>query len=83
MQMKSTRKYHGSLQPCSLGKTEALSSTQSKKNVESTVENCEKETSCLNFVQPDFYQSSFLILSFVEEEFSEEDDNVSDVEVAK
>ena len=39
----------------SLGKTEASSSTQTKNNVETTVENCEKESSCLNFVQPDFY----------------------------
>ena len=45
----------------SLGKTEASSSTQTENNVESTVENCEKETSFLNFVPPDFYQASFLI----------------------
>ena len=34
----------------SLGKTEASSSTQTENNVESTAENCEKKTSCLNFV---------------------------------
>ena len=56
--------------------------TQSENNVESTVESCEKETSCLSFVQPDFYQAFFMISDFAEEEFSEEDDNVSDVEVA-
>ena len=44
----------------SSGKTEASSSsTQTENNVVSTVENCEKETSSLNFVQPDFYQASF------------------------
>ena len=67
----------------SLRKTEASFSTQTENNLESTVENCEKETSCLNFIQPDFYQASFLISNFAEEEFSEEDDNVNDVEVAK
>ena len=46
------------------------------------MENCEKETSCLNYVQPDFYQASFMISNFAEEEFSEEDNNVSDVEAA-
>ena len=55
----------------SLGKTEASSSTQTENNVESTVENFEKETKCLNFDQPDFYQASFMISDFVEEEFSE------------
>ena len=44
--------------------------------------NCGKEMSCLNFVRPDLYQASFMISNFAEEEFSEEDDNVSDVEVA-
>ena len=34
----------------SLGKIEASSSTQTKSNAESTVGNCEKEISCLNFV---------------------------------
>ena len=67
----------------SLGKNETSSSTQTENNVESTVENSEKETSCLNFVQPDFYQASFMISNFAEEEFSEEDDNISDVEVAQ
>ena len=65
----------------SLGKTEASSSTQTENNVESTVENSEEETSCLKFVQPDFYKASFMISNFTEEEFSEEDDNASDVEV--
>ena len=69
-------KYH------SLGKTEASSSTQTENNAESTVGNCEKEMSCLNFVQPGLYQASFMISNFAEEEFSEEDDNVSNVEVA-
>ena len=41
----------------SLDKTELSSSTQTKNNVESTVENCEKETSFLKLVQPDFYQA--------------------------
>ena len=40
----------------SLGKTEASSSTQTESNVVSTAENCEKETSCLTFVQPNIYQ---------------------------
>ena len=65
----------------SLGKTEASSSTQTENNVESAVENCEKETSCLKFAQTDFYQASFMISNFTEGEFSEEDANVSDVEV--
>ena len=43
----------------SLGKTEASSSAQTENNIESTVENCEKENSCLNFVKPKFL-SSFL-----------------------
>ena len=64
----------------SLGKTEASSSTQTENNVESTVENFE-ETSCLKFVQPDFYQASFMISNSTKEEFSEEDGNVSNVEV--
>ena len=34
----------------SLGKTGASSSTQTGNNVKSTVENCEEETSCLEFV---------------------------------
>ena len=54
----------------SLGKTEASSSTQTENNVESTVENCEEETSCLKFVQPGFYQACFMISNFTEEEFS-------------
>ena len=49
--------------------------------MESTVENCEEETSCFKSVQPDYYQASFMISNFREEEFSEEDDNVSDVKV--
>ena len=57
----------------SLGKTKASS------NVESTIENCEEETSCLKIVQPDFYQASFMISNF--KEFSEGDDNFSNVEV--
>ena len=61
------------------GKTESSSSTQTKNNVES-VENFE-ETSCLIFVEPDFYQTSFMISNVTEDEYSEEDDNVSDVEV--
>ena len=65
----------------SFGKTEASSLTQTENNVESTVKNCEEETSCLKFVQPDFYQVSLMISNFTEGEFSEEDDNVSDVEV--
>ena len=32
----------------SSGKTEASSSTQTENNVESTAENCEKQTSCLS-----------------------------------
>ena len=75
--MKSTRKYLG----YSLGKTETSSSTQTENNVESTVENCEKETSYFSFVLPDFYQASFMISNFAEEEFSE-DDSVNDVEVS-
>ena len=63
------------------GKTESSSSTQTKNNVESTVENWEEKTSCLKFVQPDFYQASFMISNCAEEEFSEEDDNVSNIEV--
>ena len=43
------------------GKTESSSSTQTKNNVEGTVENWEEKTSCLKFVQPDFYQASFMI----------------------
>ena len=65
----------------SLGKTEASCSTQTENNVESTIENCDEETSCLKFVQPDFYQASFMMSNFTEEEFSEEDNNVSNVEV--
>ena len=65
----------------SLGKTEASSSTQTENNVKSTAENCKEETSCLKFVQPDFYQAFFMISNFTEEEVSKEDDNVSDVEV--
>ena len=42
-----------------------------------------KEKSCLNFVQPDFYQASFTISNFEEEKFSEEDDNVSNVKLAQ
>ena len=49
--------------------------------MEIVVENCEKETSCLKFVVPDFYQASFMASNFSEERFSEEDDNVSNVEV--
>ena len=49
--------------------------------LKSTVENCEEEMSCLKSVQPDFYQGSFVISNFTGEEFPEEDDNVSDVEV--
>ena len=45
-----------------------------KQYIESTVENCGKETSCLNFVQPDFDQASFMISNFAEKEFSEEDE---------
>ena len=51
------------------------------ENWKSTVENCEEETSCLKFVLPDFFQASFMISNFIEKEFSEEVDNVSDVEV--
>ena len=54
----------------------------SLSNVETFAQNCEKETSCLNFVQLDFHQASFMISNFVEEEFSEENDNASDVGVA-
>ena len=53
----------------SLEKTEASCSTQTENNVESTVENCKKGTSYLNFDQPDFYQVFFMILNFAEEEF--------------
>ena len=65
----------------SLEKIEESSSTHTENNVESTVENCEEETSCFKSVQPDYYQASFMISNFREEEFSEEDDNVSDVKV--
>ena len=65
----------------SLGKTEASSSTQTENNVKSTVKNCEEKTGCFKFVQPDFYQASFMTSNFTKEEFSEEDDNVSNVEV--
>ena len=52
-------------------KTETSSSNQTEKNVESTVENCEKESQKnLNFIQPDFYQASFMISNFAEEELS-------------
>ena len=68
-------------QGCSLGKIEVSSSTQTENNVGSTVENCEEETRCLKFVQPDFHQASFMISNFTGEEFSEDDDNVSNVEV--
>ena len=54
----------------------------SLNNGESTFENYEKEPSCLSFVQQDFYQASFVVSNFPEEEFFEEDDNVSHVEVA-
>ena len=77
MQMKSTRKYHKSTAQEKL----KLPLQLTESNLESTVENCEEETSCLKFVQPDFYRASFMISNFTEEEFSEEDDNVSDVEV--
>ena len=50
-------------------------------NVDSTAENCEKETSCLNFVQPKFCEASLMIKNFAEKEFSEEDENVSDIAV--
>ena len=50
--------------------------------METFAQNCEKETSCLKFVQLDCYQASFVISNFVEEEFSEENDNASDVGVA-
>ena len=53
-------------QAYSSGKTEASSSTQTKNNV---AESCEKETSCLNFVQSVFYQASFMISNFAEKEF--------------
>ena len=53
-------------QAYSSGKTEASSSTQTKNNV---AEICEKETSCLNFVQSVFYQASFMISNFAEKEF--------------
>ena len=66
----------------SLGKIEASSSTQTENNIETTVENYEKETSCLDFIRPDFYQASFMISNLAEEESSKEDDNVSDVEEA-
>ena len=66
----------------SKGKTDASSSTQTKNNVESAAENCEKETSWLKLVQPYFYKASFMISNFAEEEFYEEDYNFSDVEVA-
>ena len=62
--------------------TTSLYSTQTENNEESNVKKSEKETSCLDFVQPDFYEASFLISHFSEEEFSGEDDNVSNVEVA-
>ena len=78
MQMKKHKKIP---QVYSLGKTEASSSTQTKNNVESTIENCEKETSCLNFVQPIFIRL-LLQSNFAEEEFSKENDNVSDIEEA-
>ena len=77
LQMKSTRKYHKSTAQEKL----KLPLQLTESNLESTVENCEEETSCLKFVQPDFYRASFMISNFTEEEFSEEDDNVSDVEV--
>ena len=77
----TNEKYKIIPQVYNLGKTEASSLTQTESHVESTIENCEKETSCLNFVQPDLYQTSFMISNFAEEEFSEEDDNVSDVQV--
>ena len=66
----------------SIGKTDASSSTQTKNNVESVAENCEKETSWLKLVQPYFYKAPFMISNFAEEEFYEEDYNFSDVEVA-
>ena len=69
MQIKSTRKKY---KVYSLGKTETSFSTQTENNVESTVGNCEKETSCLNFVQPDFYQASFMTSNIADKEFSEE-----------
>ena len=53
------------------------------KTIQRERENYEKRTSCLNFVQSDFYQASFMISNFAEEELSEEDYNVRDTEVAK
>ena len=49
--------------------------------MEIAVENRKKETKCLDFVQPDFYQASFIISNSTEEEFYEEDDNVGNVAV--
>ena len=43
-----------------LRKTKTYSSAQTKNNVEIDVENYEKETTFLSFVQPDFYQVFFL-----------------------
>ena len=78
-QMKSTKKYRKS---AAQEKLKYHLQHRPKSNIESTVENCEKEASCLNFVQPDFYQAFFKISNFAEEGFSVEDYNASDVEVA-
>ena len=47
-------------------KHKKITQVYSLDNVESTAENSEKETSCPNFVQSDFYQASFMISSFAE-----------------
>ena len=78
-QMKSTRKYRKS---AAQEKLKYHLQQRPKSNIESTVENCEKEKSCLNFVLPDSCQASFMISNFAEKGFSVEDYNVSDVEVA-
>ena len=53
-----------------------------KSTAKIVVENCEKKLSCLNFTQLNFYQAYLIMSNIVEEEFFEEDDNVSDAELA-
>ena len=57
--------------------TTSLCSTETENNVESTIQKSEKGMSCLDFAQPDFYEVSFMISHFAEQEFSGEDDDLS------
>ena len=65
-----------------LTKMKMSSSTQTDNKVEIIGDKDEKKSSYIILVQADFHQGSVMISNFSEEQFSEEDDDISEEKIA-